>query len=109
MQEGFNVEALIPHWWTKTIQEFIEADRILHHGPCLLFSATITSDAGGRADSIIYDGFSADAPVKQLLTCIDTDTRQLVFYPPVVFVRGLYIDVGNNVQGISVNYLPIQP
>lgn len=109
MAEGFNVEALIPSWWTKTKIERVTGDRQVHYGPALIFSLTIHSDGGGEADADVYDGTSAEKGRIFDLYCVDEAMSQLVFPIPVVAVKGIYVDIGTNCESVTVHYLPIQP
>jgi len=107
--EGFDLESKIPWWWTKTLTERVTADRIVHRGPALVFSLTIHSDGGGEADADVYDNLSIEGHLKFDLYCVDEAMDQLVFPAPVVFVRGIYINIGTNCESVTVHYLPIQP
>lgn len=107
--EGFDGEALIPGWWTKVKLERVTGDRQVHYGPALIFGLTIHSDGGGEADADVYDGTGAGGDQSFDLYCVDEAMAQLVFPTPVVFVRGIYVDIGTNCESVTVHYLPIQP
>lgn len=107
--EGFGEKALIPRWWTKTKIERVAVDRLVHSGPALIFSLTIHSDGGGEADADVYDGTSVERGLIADLYCVDESMAQLVFSPPVVVVKGIYVDIGTNCESVTVHYLPIQP
>jgi len=106
---GFNVEASIPFWWTKTKLERVTGDRQVHFGPALVFSLTIHSDGTAEADADVYDNTSIAAGRKFDLYCVDEAMAQLVFPVPVVFVKGIYVDIGTNCESVTVHYLPFQP
>lgn len=107
--EGFDLESLVPHWWTKTILERVTVDSLVHRGPALIFSLTIHSNGDGEADADVYDNTSIEGNKKFDLYCADEEMDQLCFPVPVVFVRGIYIDIGTNCEAVTVHYLPIQP
>lgn len=109
MAKGFNVEALIPEWWTKTILERVTGDRVVHYGPALIFSLTIHSNGDGEADADVYDNTSIEGNRRFDLYCVDEAMAQLTFPIPVVVVRGIYVDCGTNCESVTVHYLPIQP
>lgn len=104
-----NIEAHVPWWWCKTIEERVTADTVVHRGPALVFSLTIHSNGEGEADADVYDGFSSGGRKKQDLYCVDEAMAQLTFNPPVPYNQGIFIDIGTNCESVTVLYLPVQP
>lgn len=107
--EGFDENALIPEWWTKTKLERVTVDRQVHFGPALIFSLTIHSDGSGEADAEIHDGTSIATGLLFDLYCVDEAMAQLTFSVPVICVKGIYVNIGTNCEAVTVHYLPIQP
>lgn len=83
-------------------------DTAVTDSPALVYSLTLCSDGGGIADAVVYDGSSAKGDRKIDLRVIDDDMRPLMFNPPLYFARGIFVDVGSNVDSVLVQYLPIR-
>ena len=109
ISHGLNVEAKIPAWWPKTITERVTVDRQVHYGPALVFAISIASDGGGNATADVYDGHNAGAGQMFDLKALNNYKHFMCFPAPVVFTRGIYVDVGSNVDSVVIQYLPLQP
>lgn len=86
--------------------EFIrtDADRIIALPPGFLFSAVISSDGGGEADSHLYDGNDTSGRLLQDLYSGDELSFQYHWFPPVFFRFGLYVDIGTNVDSVTLQF-----
>lgn len=87
--------------------EKVTGDRQVHVGPCFVFSVAINSDGQGDADAKIHDqaGSGEGGDFLNLYT-VDESTHQRDFWPPLFFVRGIYVDVGTNAESVFVHYRP---
>jgi len=88
--------------------ETVTLDRIICNGPCYLFGHSIASDGGGEADALLYNGHSTNDPVFIHLDTLDEAAHQEMYFPPQYFNKGLYIDIGTNVAGVTVRYIPVK-
>jgi hypothetical protein len=70
-------------------------------------SLVLSSDGVGEADARVYDGHSADAKKYVQLYCVDEAQQQLKFNPPLVFDKGIYVDIGTNVDTVLIEYEPL--
>lgn len=82
-----------------------DADRIFALPPGFLFCATISSDGGGEADAHVYDGNDTSGRLFQDLYAGDELSMQYHWYPPIYFRFGLYVDIGTNVDSVTLQYL----
>lgn len=82
-------------------------DSVVCNGPAVVFAVTLTSDQAGVADAIVYDGNGTSGDIKFDLACIDDSHDHRPFYPGVYFRRGIYIDIGSNVESVCIQFLPI--
>jgi len=88
--------------------ERVTVDTEVTGSPALIYSLTLCSDGGGIADAVVYDGGSNKGDRKIDLRVIDDDMRPLFFDPPLYFARGIYVDVGSNVESVLIQYHPIR-
>lgn len=86
----------------------VTTDTIICPGTCYLFHASIESDGGGEADAVLYNGHSSNSPYALHIDCADEESYGEPYFPPKYFSRGLFIDVGSNVAGVTVDFLPVK-
>lgn len=93
--------------WQKVDWESVSIDALLFPNAAFVFSVSIHSDGGGEADAILYDGTSAVSGGKSIaLFCADEEMGQLTFDPPLYFSKGIFVDIGTNVDSVLVQFLP---
>jgi len=56
-------------------------------------------------DVCLHDGFNSNAPCKQLIIQGITGNNSQLFYKPLVFNKGLYLDFAEDVGSITLRYL----
>ncbi len=93
--------------WKQVAWESVHEDRLLSAVPCFIFAMSIHSDGGGEADAIVYNGQAADPDNDHFqLFCADERYRQSAWMPPLFFHKGIYVDIGTNVDSVTIQYLP---
>lgn len=85
---------------------YVSADTAVARGPVDYWGAILTGDGGGVADVTLYDG--ANASGRQVLTLwASTVESRIALLPiPITLEDGLFVDVGSNVTGVFVLYVP---
>ena len=86
--------------------ELFNADNKYHIGPCLVFSATISGD-GAAADCDIYDGSGVLDTKKHHLETASGTSFQWSSTPPVLFEKGIYVDLNASTTAVMITYIPI--
>lgn len=82
----------------------IDGDTLIARGPCLLHTLfVLTSTTGG--DATVYEGQDTGSGTKIIrLEGTANEIRSVHFSPPLPCQRGLYVDVGSNVDEVLVHY-----
>lgn len=94
----------------KTVETTrIDVDAIVNKGPCFVFNALISSDGGGEADALVYDGFGTDGKKRLDLYCVDEAMAQTPLFPPMYFRQGIYVDIGSNVEAVTIMFMQFVP
>lgn len=72
--------------------------------PAYLFSAHLVADSGGTATASIYDsqGVFGDPLVNLSAPQSSVDPR--IFFPPLYFDKGIYVDFGPHVTSILLQF-----
>lgn len=91
--------------WRNVKTELFSADKCVSKYPCFLFSISIASNGSGVADAEVYNGQNTNGVRLLGLRCADNDEKHRLFVPPVYFNRGLYLDIVDNVEAVTVQYL----
>ena len=88
-------------WTNVTASEIIAEQPVLLHGVVILVSAD-----GGTAT--LYEGQDA-ASGRKIATIggITNVSWPVVFYPPLLCERGLYVAVGSDVTEVVVHWQPV--
>lgn len=86
----------------------LTADAVLANGPVWFAGAKITSDGAGIADVTFHDGVNASGPqlYTDKVTLGESGDRFLPW--PVYLERGLFVDVGSNVEEVFVLFRPAE-
>ena len=72
--------------------------------PCAVGCVIITPDGQGNGDVTLYDGESTGDPIIMKLLAVSTNSKVIRFQPPLLTHRGLYLDVGSNVDSVLIQY-----
>lgn len=70
----------------------------------LLHSVIISSNGDGEADAVLRDGIDTTADILIDLYCQDEGQDGFTWNIPVVFEKGLFVDIGTNVKSVVVQY-----
>jgi len=89
-------------WMTVTLDTLVSAT------PGYVFALGIISNGDGDADAIAYDEHSALGDHYIPLATLDELMFWVTFTVPVFFRKGIFIDIGTNVQAVIVQYLPVK-
>jgi hypothetical protein len=83
---------------------WVTADRLLSHGPCDLVYAQAVSDGGEIKDTWLYDGENTSGD--KIINLQKGTGGNITLSPkvPVYCRRGLYVDVGDNTEGVLVQW-----
>jgi hypothetical protein len=79
--------------WTR-----VTNDQVVSNSPAWLAAVILTDDGNGNADITLYDGESTDDPAILTVRASQNSTKSLTFTQPLKTERGLYVDVGSNVN-----------
>lgn len=90
--------------YKKVRIERTAADRCFAKRACYLWSVALAADSVGPATAGVYDGDSADGRQVINLAAVQSDRDHRAYWPPLYLPGGLYVDVGSNVAGVSVQY-----
>lgn len=88
--------------------ERVTADGVVCNSPSLIFSICLESDQVNDGDATVYDGVSTKAPTLFFLTCTKYGVDFRAFTQPVVANRGIYVDIGDNVTAVVIQYWPFK-
>lgn len=83
---------------------WVTADRLLSTGPCELVYAQAVSDGGEIKDTWLYDG--ANTRGEKIINLQRGTSGNITLSPkvPIYCRRGLYVDIGNNTEGVLVQW-----
>ncbi len=83
-----------------------KVDDVITNGPGFLVDAVIASNSGGVADAKLYDGYSTSGKLILPLACKDDDMESINIQVPIYYQQGLYINIGSNVGGVLLHWIP---
>lgn len=88
---------MLPYWVQRSV------DGVISKTSCLLQSLVLTPSASNTVgDCTLYDGESTnDSKIIKVFTGTG-QTVQLIFDPPIKAFKGLYLDVGSNVDSVLI-------
>lgn len=93
--------------WVRIAWEDVHASSLVCPTPAFVFFLSIHSAGGGEADAEVFDGTSKNPDGKHIrLYTVDEDMRPLNWTPPLYFAKGIWVEVGTNVDSVVVQYLP---
>jgi len=85
--------------WIRTT-----VDGCLSNSKTLVAAVIITPHATKYGSVTLYNGESANDPQVILLQSGTTESKVINFDPPLYLDRGLYVDVGGDVDDVLVQY-----
>ena len=95
--------------WKQVAVEYFTADRLLCNTPCFVFSVLATGYKDDNGEIKVYDGQSASGNPKYHIRTAARVSFFVAFNPPVYFAKGLYVDITDKCDAVTVQYLPWNP
>jgi len=95
--------------WKQIAAEYFTADRLLCNTPCFLFSVLATGYHDDNGEIKLYDGQGAIGNPKYHIRTAARVSFFVAFNPPVYFSKGLYVDLVDKMDAVTVQYLPWNP
>lgn len=89
----------------NTLYQRVTSDQCVSPNPVWVYSLVISSNGTDEADATIYDGESTSGDQVMTLFCNDEEMAQVIFPEPLYLRKGLYVDVGTNVNEVLVQYV----
>lgn len=83
---------------------WVTADELLSHGACELCYAVAVSDGGAIENTAIYDGESTNGTLVINFNSGVKAEIPLTPKEPIYCRRGLYVDIGENTEGVFVQW-----
>jgi len=81
----------------------VSSDQAVSNSPCWLGCVVVTpEDNDDYADVTLYDGESGDDPKLMKIRSGLGTTRVIRFQPPLKTQRGLYVDIGSDVDSVLI-------
>ena len=100
MLHDLGIECTISH------AELVNANGIIHKGPCLITGFSVSDDAvNGVAQ--LYDGENALGRHKCQVSVLAHTTFAWPIVHPVDFDNGIYITVGADTTYVTICYIPL--
>jgi len=79
--------------WTR-----VTNDQVVSNTPAWIKSVILTDNGSGAADITLYDGSSTSDPAILKIRAAQNSTKHVEFSSPFITLRGLYVDIGSNVN-----------
>jgi len=103
-----NMDEILPPvvsgWQTVTADD----DRIINEGVTLLHGVYLTA-SNGTADVDVYEGTDAFSGRRVFsLKAPNGQTKEMIFDPPILLERGIYLVTGNKVYTCLVAFTPVR-
>lgn len=92
-------------YWKKISKRRITESGRASNKPCFLYFASITANTTGPAGATLRDGHSVRGEAIIDLAADVSSLNTLEFNEPLYFDKGLYVDLGNNVTSVLVQFL----
>ncbi len=113
MKKGVDVRVDPSTWsikeWKKVATVYTTADRLICPTPCFLFSFFASGYKNDNGELHLYDGHGAIGNPKYHIRVAATDSKFLDFSVPVYFTKGMYLDIVNKIDSVTIQYLPWNP
>lgn len=85
----------------------VEVDRQLLEQAAVYHGAVLRASAAGTATATVYDGLSGDGEPIDAFRCGAEEHDFHMLDPGVALRKGLYIDLGANIDFFTVYYEPV--
>lgn len=82
----------------------VTVDQVVSKSPGYIGSVIIVSDGSGNASATIYDGESTGDPVILTVKTVNNTMSTVNFQPALKTERGIYVDIGSNVNELLVQH-----
>lgn len=82
----------------------LTGSQVISPSPTTVVSVAVTSDGGGVADITLYNGESTNDDRLIKLKAGNDSTRSIRFSFGLYLSKGLYVDVGSNVESVLIVY-----
>ena len=82
----------------------VEADKALLEPGYIYHGALLLASSGGAAAATVYDGVSSAGEVIDHLSAAVSDDDVHIIETGIVLQRGLYVDLGSNVDQFIIYY-----
>lgn len=82
----------------------LTASGIISKGPALVFSAHVVAGTEGPATAALYDSHGVLGEPITDLAAAQSSTHTILFIPPICFDQGVYLEVGENVTSVLLQY-----
>lgn len=79
-------------------------DQVVCTAPGYIGCIIIVSNGSGVADATVYDGESTGDPQILKVLAADDSLQVVRFQPPLKTLRGIYIDIGSNVNEVLIQH-----
>ncbi len=80
----------------------VDADRLVLRGPGIYHGGVMVATSGGAATVDIYDGLDTGGDLIDSLRCAASGRDASFSERGIAFARGLYVDLGSNVDRCTV-------
>ena len=77
---------------------------LITSGPALIFSVYMVAKATGDATAALYDTHGAFGKPLVDLAAVQSSTDPRVFVPPIYFDQGVWVEFGDNVASVLVQF-----
>ena len=84
-------------------RKLTESGRV-NESPAYLFAAHLVASSVGAATATIRNGHGTVADSIVHLSCVAYSADSRIFWPPIFFSKGIYVDVGNNAVSVLIQY-----
>ena len=95
--------------WKKVATVYTTADRLICNTPCFLLSVLATGYDDDNGEIKIYDGQGAIGNPKYHVRTAARVSFFLDFSVPVYFAQGMYLDIVDKCDAVTIQYLPWNP
>lgn len=85
---------------------WLTADQLVNEGRTLLCQLIVNASADGGSVTI-YDGLNANGDLVGVFDGLAAGCNPIAFGRGVCLTRGLFVDIGSNITGVTVIYRPI--
>lgn len=95
--------------WKQVAAVYTIKDRLICPTPCFLLSVFMQGDSSDDGTFQLIDGHNVSGRVKYVPRTPPQSSFFIDFSVPVYFTQGLFINMINKVDSVTVQYLPWNP